>query len=58
MNRRESSGEALERGHTPRDFPAVERQAGRILLPQVHQFLKAEDMVYVAEALDGFSRGS
>ncbi len=41
-------------GYRHGQFPATERQAGRILTLPVHQFLSTEDIEYVAETVNGF----
>ena len=45
---------AANLGYVRGDFPTAERQAERILSLPVHQFLRRDDVHYVAETLNGF----
>ncbi len=47
---------AASLGHGPGSFPMTERQAARIVTLPVNQFLKDEDLVYIAEQIGAFYR--
>ncbi len=41
-------------GYKPGDFPAAERQAGRVLALPHHQYLDEDQISYVADAVNQF----